>query len=74
MPYSAMPIAKVAAQGRDIRFVCRECGASVVAPVDQVLRRFGQAAALGQVQALAVCGQCHSIDVVLVPTGDTPAR
>lgn len=73
MPYSAMSIAKVAAQGSDVRFVCRECGASVVAPIDQVMRRFGQGTALGQVQALAVCGQCHSIDVILVPTGTIPA-
>lgn len=67
MPYSVMSIGQFAAQRSDIRFVCRDCGASVVAPIDQVVRRFGLEAPVGDVQSHAVCRECNSIDVVIIP-------
>lgn len=69
MPYSALSIGHFAAQGRDIRFVCHDCGASVVAPIGQLMLRFGQGVPVGHIQGLAVCRECNSIDVVLVPAG-----
>lgn len=69
MPYSGFSIAQFAARGADIRFVCSDCGASVVAPIAQVMGRFGGDHAIGSLQALAVCGQCDSIEVTLEPTG-----
>lgn len=72
MPYSAMSIGQFAAQRSDIRFLCRECGASVVAPIDQVVRRFGMAAPVGDVQSHAVCRACNSIEVVIVPAVPMP--
>lgn len=73
MPYSGMSIGQFATQRSDLRFVCSECGASVVAPIDQVVRRFGLAAPVGEVQAHAVCRQCNSIEVVIVPAVPLPA-
>jgi hypothetical protein len=73
MPYSALSVGQIAAQGADIRFVCRDCGASVVAPIAQVLRRFGDGLPLGNIQARAVCRHCNSIDVILVPASEAAA-
>lgn len=67
MPYSELPIAQFAAQRGNLRFVCNECGASVVAPIAEVARRFGLAAHVGDVQSHLACRACHSIDVIVVP-------
>lgn len=60
-------LSQLAAQGADIRFVCSDCGASVVAPMGQVLRRFGEDALIANIQARAVCKHCGSIEVVVRP-------
>lgn len=67
MPFSGVPIGQFAAQRSNLRFVCRECGSSVVAPIDEVVCRFGLGVPVGNLQALAVCRACNSIDVIIVP-------
>lgn len=67
MPYSAIPLGRFAEDGSNLRFVCRDCGASVLAPIDQVVRRFGQFAPLGSLQAQAVCRACNSMEVMILP-------
>jgi hypothetical protein len=58
-------LGQLAAQGADIRFVCSDCGASVIAPMEQVLRRFGHDTFIADIQARAVCKHCGNIEVVV---------
>ncbi|MDA8232748.1 MAG: hypothetical protein M0006_15565 [Magnetospirillum sp.] len=67
MPAPHIAIARLAAEGSDLLFQCMDCGASVLAPIEKVLRRFGQGATLADVQAPAVCKHCGSIDVEIRP-------